>query len=73
MKLKTHILIALLLPIFSFAQDKGIDQIIDEKFGEATGWFVNFIFYQIQFTEDIKVFWVLFPLIIGATIFYDIF
>ena len=69
MKLKTHILIALLLPIFSFAQDKGIDQIIDEKFGEATGWFVNFIFYQIQFTEDIKVFWVLFPLIIGATYF----
>ena len=69
MKLKTHTLIALLLPIFSFAQDKGIDQIIDEKFGEATGWFVNFIFYQIQFTEDIKVFWVLFPLIIGATYF----
>jgi len=69
MKLKTHTLLALLLPVFSFAQDKGIDQIIDEKFGEATGWFVNFIFYQIQFTEDIKVFWVLFPLIIGATYF----
>ena len=69
MKLKTHILLALLLPVFSFAQDKGIDQIIDEKFGEATGWFVNFIFYQIQFTEDIKVFLVLFPLIIGATYF----
>ena len=51
MKLKTHTLIALLLPIFSFAQDKGIDQIIDEKFGEATGWFVNFIFYQIIFSR----------------------
>ena len=48
---------------------KGIDQIIDEKFVDATGWFVNFIFYQIQFTEDIKVFWVLFPLILGATYF----
>ena len=69
--MKTKILpcLALLTPVFSFAQDKGIDQIIDEKFGDATGWFVNFIFYQIQFTEDIKVFWVLFPLIIGATYF----
>ena len=62
MKFKIQTLLALVLPFFSFAQDQGIDQIIDEKFGEATGWFVNFIFYQIQFTEDIKVFWVLFPL-----------
>ena len=69
MKFKTQTLFALIFPFLSFAQDKGIDQIIDEKFGDATGWFVNFIFYQIQFTEDIKVFWVLFPLIIGATYF----
>ena len=69
MKRNIQTVLALILPFFSFAQDKGIDQVIDEKFGEATGWFVNFIFYQIQFTEDIKVFWVLFPLIIGATYF----
>ena len=63
---------ALVLPLITFAQDnadKGIDQIIDEKFGAATGWFVNFIFYQIDFGGGVRVFWVLFPLIIGATYF----
>ena len=69
MKFKIQTLFALIFPFLSFAQDKGVDQIIDEKFGDATGWFVNFIFYQIQFTEDVKVFWVLFPLILGATYF----
>jgi len=51
------------------AQEIGLDQQIDQAFGKATGWFVNFIFYQIPFTEDVKIFWVLFPLIIGATYF----
>jgi len=65
-------LITILLPILTFGQEvaeKGIDQQIDEGFGWATGWFVELIFYQIPFTEDIKVFWVLFPLIIGALYF----
>ena len=69
--MKTHIktLIALILPFISSAQDKGIDQIIDEKFGNATGWFVDFIFYKIPFSENVQIFWVLFPLILGATYF----
>ena len=50
MKPNFKLLTALILPFFSYAQDKGLDQIIDEKFGEATGWFVDFIFYQIFFT-----------------------
>jgi len=62
-------LLLLITPIFTFAQEKGLDQQIDEVFGKATGWFVNIIFYQIPFSDDIKVFWVLFPLIIGATYF----
>ncbi|WP_420572361.1 alanine/glycine:cation symporter family protein [Kordia sp.] len=65
-------LFSIFLPLLTFAQEateKGLDQQIDEGFGWATGWFVNFIFYQIPFTEDIKVFWVLFPLIIGALYF----
>ncbi|WP_460218093.1 alanine/glycine:cation symporter family protein [Psychroserpens sp. MEBiC05023] len=64
-------LFALVLPILTFAQDaeKGVDQIIDEKFGDATGWFVQAIFYQIDFGGGVKVFWVLFPLIIGALYF----
>ena len=69
--MKTHIktVVALILPFISSAQDKGIDQIIDEKFGNATGWFVDFIFYKIPFSENVQIFWVLFPLILGATYF----
>ena len=62
----------LILPVLTFAQEAqemGVDQKIDQAFGDATGWFVNFIFYQIDFGGDVKVFWVLFPLIIGATYF----
>lgn len=62
----------LILPLLSIAQEateKGLDQRIDEAFGSATGWFVSFIFYQIPFGENIKVYWVLFPLILGALYF----
>ena len=65
-------LLFLVAPIITFAQDlkeKGLDERIDETFGDATGWFVNFIFYQIPFSENIKIFWVLFPLILGALYF----
>ena len=65
-------LFTLLIPVLSFAQEAqeiGLDQKIDQAFGDATGWFVSFIFYQIPFGEDIKVFWVLFPLILGALYF----
>ncbi len=57
-------------PVFTFAQEaKGLDARIDELFGQATGWFVKFIFYQIPITEEVKVFWVLIPLILGALYF----
>jgi len=62
-------ILTLILPVLTFAQEVGIDQKIDQIFGDATGWFVSFIFYQISFGEDVKVFWVLFPLIIGALYF----
>lgn len=69
MRKKFLSILIILIPFLSFAQENGMDQQIDQAFGKATGWFVNFIFYQIPFTEDIKVFWVLFPLILGATYF----
>ncbi len=69
MKKKLLSLLFLAIPMLTFAQEKGMDQIIDEKFGAATGWFVEFIFYQIDFGADIKIYWVLFPLILGATYF----
>ena len=65
-------LFSLLVPIVTFAQEAeeiGLDQKIDQVFGDATGWFVNFIFYQIPFTDDIRIYWVLFPLILGAGFF----
>ena len=58
-------LLAVLLPIFNFAQDQSLSQVIDEKFGDYTGWFVNAIFYSIPFTEEISVPWVLIVLVLG--------
>ncbi|MGC1204337.1 MAG: alanine/glycine:cation symporter family protein [Flavobacteriaceae bacterium] len=62
----------LILPILTFAQEAtelGIDEKIDKVFGDATGWFVNAIFYKIPFGDQVEIYWVLFPLIIGATYF----
>jgi len=69
MKKKLLTLLLLIAPMLTFAQEKGLDQQIDEAFGNATGWFVNLIFYQIDFGGGVKVFWVLFPLILGALYF----
>jgi len=69
MKKKLLTILTLIIPIVTFAQEKGFDKQIDEAFGNATGWFVEFIFYQIPFSDDIKIYWVLFPLIIGASYF----
>jgi len=69
MKKKILSMLFLVIPFLSFAQNGGIDQQIDKIFGNATGWFVNFIFYQIPFSDDVKIYWVLFPLILGASYF----
>ena len=34
-------ILALILPFLTFAQEVGIDQKIDQAFGDATGWFVD--------------------------------
>jgi AGCS family alanine or glycine:cation symporter len=62
-------LLFLATPFFTFAQEKGLDQKIDEAFGKATGWFVDIIFYQIPFSDTVSIYWVLFPLILGALYF----
>ena len=65
-------LFALILPLLNFAQEAqemGVDEKIDQAFGNATGWFVNAVFYQIPFTDTVSVYWVLFPLILGAIYF----
>ncbi|WP_285648840.1 sodium:alanine symporter family protein [Allomuricauda sp. NBRC 101325] len=72
MKYKLLSICSIFLPLMSMAQEAqevGIDEKIDKVFGDLTGWFVNFIFYQIPFSENIKIYWVLFPLILGAGFF----
>ena len=58
-----------LLPFIQFAQEKPIEQVIDEKFGDYTGWFVEGIFYSIPFSEQVQVPWVLIVLVLGALFF----
>jgi AGCS family alanine or glycine:cation symporter len=61
---------ALLVYFPSFAQETvGLDEKIDQIFGIATGWFVKIIFWQIPITDEVGLFWVLIPLIVGATFF----
>lgn len=60
---------ALLIPIMNFAQEQSFDQIIDKKFGDYTGWFVELIFKEIPFTSEISVPWVLIVLVCGALFF----
>ena len=60
------ITLSLIFPFLNFAQDKGVDVLIDEKVGEYTGWFVNLIFKTINFTDTFHVPWVLIVLVAGA-------
>ena len=59
---------ALFAPMALLAQEEGgLDERIDQAFGNATGWFVEIIFYQIP-VAGVPIFWVLFPLILVAKI-----
>lgn len=67
-------LLILFLVIFQqahvFAQSEpSTAEKVDGFFKLLTGWFVNLIFYEIPFTETIRVPWVLFVLIGGALYF----
>ena len=61
------------MPTMLFAQEKGIDEKIDEAFGAYTGWFVDLIFYSIPFTDTIKVPWVLIVLVCRSIVFHVVF
>ena len=65
-------LFTILAPVFLFAQQaqqEGIDQVINEKFGNATGWFVELIFAQIPITDEVGIPWVVIMLLGFATFF----
>lgn len=73
MKRKLLTLLTLLLPFVSMAQETTnssnfADQ-VDTIVFNLTNWFVQIIFYEIQFTDTISVPWVLFVLVGGALFF----
>ena len=55
----------LVLPILTFAQETASEQ-IDRVFKDYTGWFVDAIFYEIPFSEEYKIPWVLIVLVGGV-------
>jgi len=59
---------ALMLPILNFSQQT-TSQKIDQTFKDYTGWFVEAIFYEIPFSDQYKIPWVLIVLVGGALFF----
>ncbi|WP_053972353.1 sodium:alanine symporter family protein [Mangrovimonas sp. ST2L15] len=61
----------LILPLITFAQESASEK-FDRIFKEYTGWFVEGIFYEIPFSENYQIPWVLIVLI-GGAIFFTIY
>ncbi|GAA4292269.1 alanine/glycine:cation symporter family protein [Aestuariibaculum suncheonense] len=61
-------LFTLVFPFITFAQESTSEK-FDRVFKEYTGWFVEGIFYEIPFSEDYHIPWVLIVLIGGALFF----
>jgi len=59
---------AMIVPIITFAQDSTAEK-FDAVFKKYTGWFVDGIFAEIPFTDEIQIPWVLFVLVGGALFF----
>ena len=57
----------LLCSLFSNAQGKDLNKLIDEKFGTATQWFIDFIFWEIPITKTVSIPWVVVFLLVGAS------
>ncbi|TNJ43564.1 alanine:cation symporter family protein [Tamlana fucoidanivorans] len=64
-------LFTLIAPFLTFAKESTPEK-IDRVFKDYTGWFVEGIFYEIPFSETVKVPWVLIVLV-GGALFFTIF
>jgi len=62
-------ILSFLFPFLNFAQEKGLDVLIDEKVGYYTSDFVDLIFKNINFTDTVSIPWVLIVLVAGALFF----
>lgn len=71
MKKYLLLIITLIQPILTFAQESTSEK-IDRIFKDYTGWFVDAIFYEIPFSENFQIPWVLI-LLIGGAIFFTIY
>ncbi len=69
MKYKLLSLFSLMLPALSFAQEESTSDKIDAVFSKYTSWFVDAIFYEIPFSEEFQIPWVLIVLVGGALYF----
>src|SRR5690625_6949402 len=63
-------LLTLLTPFLTFAQDASDSGAsLDAIFKKYTGWFVDFVFLEIHFSEEFQIPWVLIVLVGGAIYF----
>lgn len=69
--MKKYLLVvaSLLSPFLTFAEGSSLSDKIDEGFSRYTQWFIDFIFYEIPFSENFQVPWVVIILIGGAIFF----
>ena len=61
--------ILFITPLLNFGQELSTSEQIDITFKKYTGWFVDFIFYEIPFSDTFRIPWVLIVLIGGALYF----
>ncbi|WP_378185318.1 alanine/glycine:cation symporter family protein [Aquimarina sp. W85] len=65
-------ILTFIIPFINFAQEEKVltfSEQIDLTFSKYTKWFVDLIFYEIPFSEEFNIPWVLIVLIGGATYF----
>lgn len=62
-------LLAVVMPLFTFAEEPTLSEKIDKAFGSYTGWFVELIFKNVPFPGGMEVPWVLVVLVFSAVFF----
>ena len=72
MKKKLLSLLLLVAPIITFAQEKGLDQKIDEAFQPVADAFFNLIFFPIYKSDTLEIPFVL-VLLVGSAAFFTIY
>jgi AGCS family alanine or glycine:cation symporter len=72
MKKKFLSLLFLAIPMFTFAQEKGLDQKIDEAFAPISDFFSSVIFFPIYESESVTIPFVLL-LLVGSALFFTVY